>query len=219
MNSESMVKKAYSENFNMSNGFCSKIKVLLGKLGFQHVWENQNTMSKTKLLFSFQKKLEEEFIKSWNQALFCDSNKDSHGNKLRTYRKVKNNFELEKYLLLDLNKSVISKMVKIRISNSKLLIEVGRYTRTPLEQRICPLCKDGIEDEFHFLIKCKALEFNRSILFCNLSDIVPSFANMSDQDKFSFILKSNDTDICTVCVAGISDMYDSNIHLKQTQCC
>ena len=32
-------------------------------------------------------------------------------------------------------------MVKIRIS--KLLIEVGKYTRTPLEQRICPFCKDG----------------------------------------------------------------------------
>ena len=107
-------------------------------------------------------------------------------------------------------------MVKIRISNSKLLIEVGRYTRTPLEQRICPICKDGIEDEFHFLIQCKALELNRKVLFCNLSDIVPSFVNMSEQDKFSFILKSNDTDISTASVAGISDMYDLNIHLKQT---
>ena len=94
MDSESMVKKAYNENLNFPNGFCSKLKVLLGKLGFQHVWENQNTMSKKKLLFSFQKKLEEEFIKYWKQALFCDSNNgNSHGNKLRTYRKVKNNFE------------------------------------------------------------------------------------------------------------------------------
>ena len=67
-----------------------------------------------------------------------------------------------------------------------------------------------------FLIKCKALEFNRNILFCNLSDIVPSFVNKSEQDKISFILKSSDTDISTVCVAGISDMYDSNIHLRQT---
>lgn len=39
---------------------------------------------------------------------------------------------------------------------------------------------------------------------------------MSEQKKFSFILKSSDTDICIVCVAGISDMSDSNIHFKQT---
>ena len=66
------------------------------------------------------------------------------------------------------------------------------------------------------LIQCKALEINRNVLFCNLSDIVPSFANMCEQDKFSFILKSNDTDISTVSVAGISDMYNLNIYLKQT---
>ncbi|VDI63865.1 Hypothetical predicted protein [Mytilus galloprovincialis] len=30
MNSESMVKKAYNENLNFPNGFCSKLKVLLG---------------------------------------------------------------------------------------------------------------------------------------------------------------------------------------------
>ena len=70
MDSESMVKKAYNENLNFPNGFCSKLKVLLGKLGFQHVWENQNTMSKKKkYFFSFQKKLQEEFIKYWKQAL------------------------------------------------------------------------------------------------------------------------------------------------------
>ena len=92
-------------------------------------------------------------------------------------------------------------MVKIRISNRKLPIEVGRYTKTPLEQKICSICKDGIEDDFHFFIECKALKFNRNALFCNLRDIVPLFVNMSEQDKFSFILKSNDTDISTVCVA------------------
>ena len=48
--------------------------------------------------------------------------------------------------------------------------------------------------------------------FVNKSDIVPSFVNMCEQ----FILKSNDTDISTASVAGISDMYDLNIHLRQT---
>lgn len=39
--SGSMVKKAYSENFNLPCSFCSKIKASLGKLGYQHILENQ----------------------------------------------------------------------------------------------------------------------------------------------------------------------------------
>jgi hypothetical protein len=51
--------------------------------------------------------------------LFNDDNK-SGGNKLRTYRKLKTQFDLENYLCADVNKKYISTFVKIRISNSNL---------------------------------------------------------------------------------------------------
>jgi hypothetical protein len=51
--------------------------------------------------------------------LFNDDNK-SVGNKLRTYRKLKAQFDLENYLCADVNKKSISTFVKIRISNSNL---------------------------------------------------------------------------------------------------
>ena len=48
--------------------------------------------------------------------------------------------------------------VKIRISNSNLNIEKGRYLNTPAEDRICKLCNSGVEDEFHFTIICSKLQ-------------------------------------------------------------
>ena len=73
------------------------------------------------------------------ELLFNDDNK-SGGNKLRTYRKLKTQFDLENYVCADVNKKSISTFVKIRISNSNLNIEKGRYLNTSAEDRICKLC-------------------------------------------------------------------------------
>jgi len=35
-----------------------------------------------------------------------------------------------------------------------LHIETGRYNSTPLLERICPLCKEEVETELHFIFKC-----------------------------------------------------------------
>jgi hypothetical protein len=48
-------------------------------------------------------------------------------------RKLKTQFDLENYLCADVNKKYISTFVKIRISNSNLNIEKGRYLNTPAE--------------------------------------------------------------------------------------
>ena len=45
------------------DGLCSKIKLLLAEIGFTHVWVNQGTFSKSKLLHSLSitGKLEERY--------------------------------------------------------------------------------------------------------------------------------------------------------------
>ena len=65
-------------------------------------------------------------------------------------------------------KKSISTFVKIRISNSNLNIEKGRYLNTPAEDRICKLCNSEVEDEFHFTIICSKLQnFSRiSVMLC-----------------------------------------------------
>jgi hypothetical protein len=60
---------------------CSKIKLLLAEIGFTHVWVNQGTFSKSKLLHSLSIKLEDRYINHWKKLLFNDDNKNS-GNKL-----------------------------------------------------------------------------------------------------------------------------------------
>ena len=45
-------------------------------------------------------------IHHWKENMFCDKNL-INGNKLRTYSKIKESYNLEKYLLLDLDKMLL----------------------------------------------------------------------------------------------------------------
>ena len=73
------------------------------------------------------------------------------GSKLRTYCSFKNNIILNEYLLI-LNDEQRVLYTKFRISACKLEIEKGRYIGLKVEDRICQLCKDDIEDEVYFLL-------------------------------------------------------------------
>ena len=122
---------------------------------------------------------------------------------------------MENYLCADVNKKSISTFVKIRISSSNLNIEKGRYLNTPAEDRICKLCNSGVEDEFHFTIICSKLQSCREEFFKDICEVVPSFINMSDFDKFKFIFSSNDLDICKMCILGVNKLYSLNQSKQQ----
>ena len=53
----SLIRKVYDTIIKSSGWYSSKIKLLFDKIRFGHVWENQNTFSKNRLTFSFNKKL------------------------------------------------------------------------------------------------------------------------------------------------------------------
>jgi hypothetical protein len=112
-------------------------KLLLADIGFTHVWVNQGTFSKSKLLHSLSIKLEDRYSNHWKKLLFNDDNKNG-GNKLRTYRKLKNSYKMEKFLHSDVDKFALFTFVKIRISNSNLNIERGRYIKLGKENMSSP---------------------------------------------------------------------------------
>ena len=209
----SLVNNAYKVNYTLNLSFSNKLRMLFEKISFSHVWQNQNTFHKNKLLKAVYNKLKDNFIKFWRTDIFRDSDKGK--NKLRTYSKLKSDFELENFLLLNIQKNVLSNFVKLRISDSSLYIEKGRHLNIPLEERVCLLCKSNIEDEFHFVIECNKLEPLRTKLYKNISDIVPSFLSMSKQEKFNFILSSNDYDIMEVCVKGIFELSNLRVNLMK----
>ena len=79
---------------------------------------------------------------------------------MRTYPAVIDSYKCEDYLHQVTNTRHRIALTKLRLSNHKLAIETGRYSRPfkkPAE-RICPICKIEMEDEYHFLNICPAYQ-------------------------------------------------------------
>ena len=172
----SLVFYSYKENILLQDGLFNKAKKFLTDIGFRHVWDNQGKLSRVALLESMQSKLEERYENFCNNLLSQNNDNIWGRNKLRSYRKLKANFEAEKYLYTDVDKCSISSFVGERISNCNLDIERGRYSKLPVEQRICRLCRSEVEDEFHFIMHCPKLSAYRVDLFESLSLVIPLFS-------------------------------------------
>ena len=80
--------------------------------------------------------------------------------------KTTDNYKCEDYIHQVTNTRHRIALTKLRLSNHKLAIETGRYSRPfkkPAE-RTCPICKVEMEDEYHFLNICPAYQEKRSSL-------------------------------------------------------
>ena len=107
----------------------------------------------------------------FDQASQCiiTSVNDSH--KLTLYRRYKKDIKSEHYLSSIRDAKYKIALSKFRLSSHSLLIETGRYTGIPTEERLCNFCNmRKIEDEFHFLLVCPHyIELRRKYLkryFC-----------------------------------------------------
>ena len=140
---------------------------------------------------------------------FYDST-TANGNKLRIYRNLKEKYETDIYLFLDIDKTLIKQFTDLKISNSKLtcMIELGRHNKTDINNRICPLCKNGVEDEYHFIILCSSLNNIRNKMFANILSIFPSFHVLTDEKKFLYLFQCEEYDIVEIIVRGVNEMYN-----------
>ena len=116
-------------------------------------------------------------IKCWEESIKKNIT-EKKGNKLWTYKDLKKKFEMENFLKLDIDRSDMSNFVKLRISNSILMIEKGRHRNIDLENRLCPLCKFEVEDELHFTIKCTKLQELRNKFDQTLKNSISYFVVM-----------------------------------------
>ena len=82
--------------------------------------------------------------------------------KLRTYSKYKLVYEMEPYIL-NSNFKQRQAVSKLRISDHKLQIELGRYHKPSLELSVrkCPFCPNKIEDKYHFIAECPVYKDER----------------------------------------------------------
>lgn len=135
----------------------------------------------------------------------CISNVNS---KLRTYCKFKTNFVHENYIHM-LHRTQRASFCKLRVSAHILMIEKGRYSipSIPPEFRLCQVCNlKEVEDEFHFVMRCKLYEQHREDLLSSLSEILNT-DNFSDDEYFITIMSANDFDVVKIVARFMTAAY------------
>ena len=95
------------------------------------------------------------------------------------------------------NAKIRAAITKMRISAHSFPIETGRYENKSRENRICPLCCNGIGDEKHYLFECDNTNIlDKRIKYCKkIYDICPQMHNLSTDDKFKYIIGCTDETI------------------------
>ena len=87
---------------------------------------------------------------NWQNRMFSQK----VGNKLRTYQLFKEVFETEMYLSKNIPSRYRSAFAKFRCGVAPLRIETGRYANKNVNERVCFIWHEQIEDEKHVLLYC-----------------------------------------------------------------
>jgi hypothetical protein len=196
----SLLKEAYKCNTQIhetnTDTWITSIRYILRELNLESFWLNK-PINEDHLIPKVKKLLKNRYKNYW-LACMHDDNRPKRGekNKLRTYRQFKIIFETEKYLETVMIKEHKHSLIKFRISNHNLHIERGRYTNLAIHLRKCQMCPEmEIEDEFHFLITCPRYRENRNDLYASVQQIFQQFLQLSDYEKFIWLMSSKHTGI------------------------
>ena len=92
----------------------------------------------------------------------------------------------EPYILADLSKRKRFAVAQFRSGILPLSIETGRFRGVEINNRICPVCSQMVEDEFHFLMQCPAYQDLRATMFNRIACDYAYFVKMDDLERFIF---------------------------------
>ena len=143
--------------------------------------------------------LEQRLIDIYHQDAF-GSMKNSNS-KLRTYSSIKTKIGIENYLLNIKNLDYRKSLTQLRLSNHKLMIEIGRHQKIAALNRLCTFCKNEVEDEVHFVVKCKTFSHLREEILEKCIRSSMNFDYYTDKEKFIFILTNEqlETSVAKFC--------------------
>ena len=159
-NENKLSQTAYNDiKLGENKAFWSKkIKSLLEQIGLGEFWKKAQ-YAKTGIVNMIRQWLKDIELQRWLSEINNDTRKDANqSNKMRTYRLFKRieNYKCEDYLHQVTNTRHRITLTKLQLSDHKLALETGRYSRPfkKPEERIYPICKIEMEDEYHFLNIC-----------------------------------------------------------------
>ena len=140
------------------------------------------------------KKLYERLVDTFHRESFETIQRND--SKLRTYSLFKKRKGFEPYLSEIKNVSLRTKTTKLRLSNHKLMIEIGRHQGINKDNRFCPFCPEQVEDEHHFLFICPTYKDQRDVCFAPMLRRYPNFFNFHEIVKFELSMTKVEYDIC-----------------------
>lgn len=182
-----ILKHAFNESVKIAKhkiGWYYKLSCLLDKFNIK-----ESNLSSSSVLNDLQMK----FTDMFHSSVQDKPNTLDSRNKLRTYRKFKSEIYFEPYLQYCKIKKHRIHFTKLRLSDHRLQIELGRRSRppTPLEDRLCYQCS-VLEDEEHYFMCCTKYANARKSLFNSLSSKINNFLILTASEKFSFLFKNSD---------------------------
>ena len=83
-----------------------------------------------------------------------------------------------------------SAYAKFRCGTAPIKLETGRYEGLAVEERICPVCHEGVEDERHVLLECPMYNDIRMELLRKITTVIDNIYVLSKCEILKFILGS-----------------------------
>jgi len=157
------------------NNWCFWTWKGLKDLHLEHIWQSENILN------------ENHFIKLVGELIYRNEESEwkrnmEKKNKLRTYRKLKSELKLEKYIIEVERRR--RHLTMLRGGTNKLRIERGRWVREREEERVCMICGcEEVEDEKHFLLRCSRYVRERVEMFEKIKKIERSLDDIERRDE------------------------------------
>ena len=132
-----------------------------------------------------------------------------HSQKLDFYRIFKTQYTPSNCLDLTRNTSERRALIKLRISNHKLMIELGRYNQVPRENRTCPVCRSTqIEDETHFLFHCPKYTSLRNEFYNKIKSQLPNILFLPINELIIKLMNTSNYFVNIYFIKFISSCFD-----------
>ena len=100
-------------------------------------------------------------------------------------------------------------LVKLRKSNHKLMIDIGKYNQTTKDNRHCPFCGSNlIEDEIHFLFRCTIYSVIRNKFHNQVKSLIPNITQLPIKALINEQMNSSNYFISIQFIEHISACFD-----------
>ncbi len=189
-NANELLKSAYHGAAEVGLPWAVRMKATLEVVGMGNFYVEQHS---DKPIFVY-KRVFGRMVDIFHQNSFEKIRSADY--KLRTYAFFKRDIGMEEYLINVRNISERKNIARFRLSNHRLMIEVGRHRGLSRGERVCPFCPGVVEDEYHFLFDCRTYRNQREYYLRHIFDSIPGFYGFGRDEQIEILMCKMDSSVC-----------------------